>query len=206
MATSTVLPTAPGNAKKNTRQRPPTHYEVLQIAPTADVASIKVAYHKAALFHHPDKRRRAQPQLAITGTTNDDADDTDNNNDVDDDDDSKFRKIQIAWECLRHAEKRQVYDGELWLLSKQQSSRQASAIPLERSDCREQYLESVGDYTLIYTCRCGQDVDTAEVDADSDDDDDDDDILSADKDLVTCPGCCFVYDTSPLWRDDEGEG
>jgi hypothetical protein len=101
-------------------------------------------------------------------------------------------------------EQRQVYDEELWLLSKQQSSRQASSIPLERSDCREEYLESVGDYTLIYTCRCGQDVDTAEVDADSDDGGDDD-VLSSEKDLVTCPGCCFVYDTSPLWREDEDE-
>jgi diphthamide biosynthesis protein 4 len=197
MATSTVHPASgKANAKKKTKQRPPTHYEILQIPPVADVATIKAAYHKAALLYHPDKRRRAphaQAQLAIT---NDDI------NNKDDDDDSQFQKIQVAWECLRHVEQRQVYDEELWLRSKQQSNRQASSIPLERSDCREEYLESVGDYTLIYTCRCGQDVDTAEVDADSDDDDDDD-ALTGDKDLVTCPGCCFVYDTSPLWRDEE---
>jgi curved DNA-binding protein CbpA len=203
MATATAHP-ASGNAKKKTRPRPPTHYEVLQVPPVADVATIKAAYKKAALLHHPDKRRRApQPSQAPLASTNDDKDVTANNND-DDDDDSQFQRIQVAWECLRHVEQRQVYDEELWLLSKQQSSRQASSIPLERSDCREEYLESVGDYTLIYTCRCGQDVDTAEVDADSDDDDGDD-VLSADKDLVTCPGCCFVYDTSPLWRDNEEE-
>ena len=201
MATATVHP-ASGNGKKKTRQRPPTHYEVLQIPPISDVATIKAAYHKAALLNHPDKRRRAQPAQAELASTNDDKDVNANNNNSDDDD-SQFKKIQVAWECLRHVEHRQVYDEELWLLSKQQSSRKASSIPLERSDCREEYLESVGDYTLIYTCRCGQDVDTAEVDADSDDDDDDDDVLSADKDLVTCPGCCFVYDTSPLWRHEE---
>jgi curved DNA-binding protein CbpA len=197
--------TAASEKAKKTRQRPPTHYETLHIPTVADVATIKAAYHKAALLYHPDKRRRA-PQLAMctsTGTTNYEKDDNDNN---DEDGDSKFQKIQVAWECLRHAEKRQVYDEELWLLSKQQSSRQACSTLLERSDCREEYLESVGDYTLLYTCRCGQIVDTAEVDADSDDDDDDD-VLSADKDLVTCSGCSLVYDTSPLWRDeDEEEG
>jgi curved DNA-binding protein CbpA len=198
MATATVHPASGTAQKKKTRQRPPTHYELLQISPVADVATIKAAYHKAALLYHPDKRRRAtmSSTSTITSTTNHDKDDTDNN---DDDAHSQFQKIQVAWECLRHAEQRQVYDEELYLLSKQQSSRRASSIPLERSDCREEYLPSVGDYTLIYTCRCGQNVDTAEVDADSDDDDD------GDKDLVTCPGCCFVYDTSPLWRDDEAE-
>jgi curved DNA-binding protein CbpA len=196
MVTATVHP-ASGKTKK-TRQRPPTHYEVLQILPVADVATIKAAYHKAALLYHPDKRRRAPQSQAQLASTNDEKDDNSNDND---DDDSRFQKIQLAWECLRHVEQRQVYDEELWLRSKQQSNRQASSIPLERSDCREEYLESVGDYTLIYTCRCGQDVDTAEVADDSDDDDDD--ALAADKDLVTCPGCCFVYDTSPLWRDEE---
>jgi DnaJ-class molecular chaperone len=35
----------------------PTHYEMSQIPPVAD-ADIQTAYHKAALLHHPDKRRR----------------------------------------------------------------------------------------------------------------------------------------------------
>jgi diphthamide biosynthesis protein 4 len=197
MATTAVHTGNTAVNNKNARQRPPTHYEVLQVLPEADVTTIKAAYHKAALLYHPDKRRRSASTLPDADNDNDDADDS-----------QQFQRLQVAWECLRNAEKRQVYDEELWLLSKQQSARQAGAIPLERSDCREEYVDSLGDYTLMYTCRCGMDVDTAEVAAEDDEDDDnDDDVLPADKDLITCSGCSLVYDTNPLWReDDEQEG
>lgn len=190
--TASVPSGPPATMKKPeppSRQSQPTHYEVLQVSLKASGDDIKASYKKAVLLHHPDKRRQRRRL---------DAKEHDG-----DADDSTFKRIQAAWECLRDTEQRQSYDEELWLQEKRLSSHVCSAIKLERTDCREEFVSSLGDYTLIYTCRCGQEIDTAEVivEADVDDGDNDD----PESDLITCVGCSLVYDTSALWQED-GEG
>ena len=59
------------------------HYSILGVARNADANTIKSAYRRLALQHHPDKR--GDPEM--------------------------FRKVQEAWEELRDAEKRAAYDA-----------------------------------------------------------------------------------------------
>jgi DnaJ-class molecular chaperone len=167
------------NPGETTRPRQ-THYEILQVAPQSDPKDIKESYHKSALLHHPDKKRRQR--------VTDDGDDS-----------NSFKLIQVAWECLRDTERRQAYDQELWIQEKHFFSYMSSAIKLERSDCREEFVSNLGDYTLLYTCRCGQEIDTAEVIVDAQDESE----STSNADLITCIGCSLVYDTSALWREDD---
>ena len=66
-----------------------THYEILGVDETATALEIKGAHREKALLYHPDKCVSSNETAAA------------------------FRKIQLAWECLREQEKRSEYDDSL---------------------------------------------------------------------------------------------
>jgi len=151
----------------NNKQRPIalSHYEILQVSSTAEESDIKQAYHRAARQCHPDKKH-------YKGSS------------------QRFRQIQAAWECLRDPESRRHYDSDLMAQRVKSNNRLKSAVVLYRQDCRELAVED--DYELIYTCRCGEEIPTAEAD-------------DANNNLIECPGCSLLYDTTPLWEQGDDE-
>jgi len=66
-----------------------THYEILGVDETATALEIKGAHREKALLYHPDKCISSNETAAA------------------------FRKIQLAWECLRDEEKRSEYNDSL---------------------------------------------------------------------------------------------
>ncbi|KAJ3013353.1 DnaJ sub C member 24, partial [Thoreauomyces humboldtii] len=76
--------------------RPPsTHYEVLDVTPTAHLIDIKRHYQKLVLEYHPDKAPKDASPTLLSHLT------------------AHFRRIVSAWEVLQDAESRAVYDQEL---------------------------------------------------------------------------------------------
>jgi len=168
-----------------------SHYDVLQVPPTADLSQITKAYHQAARQYHPDRNKN------------------NNNNECVD----LFRRIQQAWECLRSGETRQAYDATLLWQQVQEKQRRNSALVLSLRDC---YYESNNGTTttttacmegsstgtattdeaveveLFYNCRCGCQLNISE-NADPNDN------------LLECHGCSLLYDTTPIWdaQDDD---
>lgn len=115
----------------------------------------------------------------------------------------RYLRIQAAWECLRDPKLRQEYDGRIRRAQKLSRRAVENAIPIRPEDCR--YEDADGDGAggdgggdkvcdaCWYTCRCGCELNAAEVDDDSD--------------LLECPGCSLVYDASALFGDDgDGDG
>jgi len=176
---------------------PPSHYDVLQISWSATssggsgntakpspptLSEITQAYHRAARRCHPDRRRRSSLSHQ-------------------DDDDEEFRRIQQAWECLRDAERRKAYDAAQQWRHIRQRQRQNSAIRIAPADCYEGECECDDEYDveeeeeqhvieLWYDCRCGHAVAIAEADPD-------------DQNLVECQGCSLLYDTTPVWQQQQ---
>jgi len=72
----------------------PTHYQVLDVAPTADQAAIRRAYHRAARRWHPDRRGELTPEEAGRA-------------------EGEIRRVNQAWEVLGRPERRQEYDRQL---------------------------------------------------------------------------------------------
>ena len=72
----------------------PTHYQVLDVAPTADQAAIRRAYHLAARRWHPDRLGELTPADATQA-------------------ENEIRRVNQAWEVLGREERRRVYDREL---------------------------------------------------------------------------------------------
>ena len=72
----------------------PTHYEILQVAPTASVEDIKKAFRKLALLHHPDVAGNSEANLEY------------------------FRKIKTAYDVLVNTASRQKYHHTLFSQAK----------------------------------------------------------------------------------------
>lgn len=144
-----------------------THYDVLNVPSNSSPDTIKDAFHRLARQTHPDR--------SAADATN-------------------FRRVQEAWECLRDPERRKSYDSGLQMNRRKVSSKRSAAIPIEASECHEVHFvvddDDEGEAALAYACRCGEEIDIAEVSGTEDLDD-----L-----LVECPGCSLVYDTSDLRR------
>lgn len=150
--------------KAKTTTTTTTHYDRLQVSSNSTLTQIKAAYHKAARQSHPDKTLNEEDH---------------------------FRKIQAAWECLRHQDSRQAYDETLRVRAAQQQARRANAILLEKEDCRgPETIVMVTDdddqealvVAWLYTCRCGEELDIIV-------------LLQEQESLLDCPGCSLTYDT-----------
>ncbi|KAF2256169.1 DnaJ-domain-containing protein [Trematosphaeria pertusa] len=71
-----------------------THYDILGVAVSADVADIRKAYHTVALANHPDKTHHLPPgERAVR--------------------EKAFKDANNAWEVLSEPLKRQAYDAAL---------------------------------------------------------------------------------------------
>jgi hypothetical protein len=125
-----------------------THYQVLQISPTASNEEIKRAFHTLARTHHPDRN------TANNNCTN--------NRSI------EFQRIQTAWKELR--DNRAHYDQALWLQHTKRTHQTTSATALAVDDCVEHVCED--GVVFLYTCRCGTLLDTSLLVANIDDDDD----------------------------------
>lgn len=82
-----------------------THYEVLQVSPSADLVAIKKAYHKVSLAHHPDK------------TVNLSSFERTHGEDI-------SKRANVAYETLADPAKRQRYDVLLKAKPDNESARQ----------------------------------------------------------------------------------
>lgn len=72
----------------------PTHYELLDVAPSADHAEIRRAYHRAARRWHPD-HFAGEPGAAAERA------------------EGRMRLVNEAWETLGDVERRKAYDRRL---------------------------------------------------------------------------------------------
>lgn len=178
-----------------------SHYEVLQVPPTASAAVIKEAYYRAARQHHPDKRGSCH---------HDDANKVDDEND----DDATFRRIHAAWKCLRDPETRTLYNQERSLEQAVHDGRRRNAVPIHPHECREvsEPQDDDGDnccyYEYIYQCRCGNDLHTQQLPVlhDGSNNLEENGISSSSStNLIQCPGCSLVYDISSLYDSNDDE-
>lgn len=97
--------------------------------------------------------------------------------------DAMFLRIQEAWECLGDLEKRSAYDQSLCQQTDAEERRIRNAIVLNVCDCRLEGTEA------FFRCQCGFDMAVTS-------------LPSLQDDIVACPGCSLVYDTSPLFEDN----
>ncbi|MGK7913832.1 MAG: DnaJ domain-containing protein [Synechococcus sp.] len=91
------------------RRRRQTHYQVLDVPSNASPAQIKSAYRKLVKQHHPDAQ--ASPLDVVAGA-------------------EKIRKINAAYEVLKHRESRQNYDAQLQKVP-DRTSRMQSAVEMQ---------------------------------------------------------------------------
>ena len=189
-----------------------SYYHILGIPPTATLTEITKAYHVAARLYHPDRRHLLSSQNPSTESKSDGSigcststnlvyPDEKSNNEM-------FLRVQKAWECLRCPERRQAYDTKRRQEQIQREQRLRSALPVERDDCVERIVLDCledDDYNcgssrssnaservveLVFSCRCGQELWVSEADPD-------------DHNLLTCDGCSLLYDTTPVWNEEE---
>jgi curved DNA-binding protein CbpA len=157
-------------AKEEPSDKATTQYDLLQVSPDATLSELKSAYHQLARECHPDK------QHTVTNNT-------------------RFRRIQAAWECLRHEDSRRAYDESLWVQTAEKHARRANAIRIEPSDCRgpfvlqdhddEQETEGEEVVAYVFQCRCGEELDLLVPFEQTEED----------SHLMDCTGCSLTYDT-----------
>ncbi|CAJ1946306.1 unnamed protein product [Cylindrotheca closterium] len=135
-----------------------TLYDVLGVLQEASHSEIKAAFHKLARQSHPDKQNSLRQTTANLD----------------------FKRIQLAWETLGTAEKRQEYDDNLQQEELQERSRTHGAIDIAMDEVEEALDEETNETMLVYDCRCGEEVFLPVKQATG-------------SLLVDCEGCCFVY-------------
>ena len=145
-----------------------THYQVLNVKNhKATYEEIKVAFSKLARQTHPDKNLATTTDTTITTTASFD-----------------YPRIQIAWECLRDADRRSAYDDQLHCQESRSSTHRAITIDLQK-DMQQAVDDETGDVAYVYDCRCGDELQVFEDDWTS--------KSNAMGLILDCPGCCFVY-------------
>ena len=144
------------NEITSTVKKDETHYTILGVCKEDDLATIKAAHRSLALQCHPDKQQPTDPK---------------------DNSQERFLKIQKAWECLRDADARKLYDDSLDRTMEQNQTRIDKAKPVLLSemtcevcdveidldedesnggqidDCPSPAVEQQNVYSL--PCRCG---------------------------------------------------
>ena len=153
------------------------HYAVLGVTKTASLSEIKAAHRRLALRLHPDKRgssgslRSGQEQSTAAGVAKGVKVSTDasigerlkscsmsvlqhrrkihhqladNNGEVAD---ANYRRIQLAWECLRDPMRRRQYDEELTRANERAASKVDKAVVVKLSEMECELCEVEVDST-----------------------------------------------------------
>jgi curved DNA-binding protein CbpA len=167
-----------------------TLYEILQVSPQASLEDIKSSFHRLARQYHPDKQQQQQHQHHMRSTIT-----TSSSHDTCATLNRHFPDIQRAWEILRDADQRKLYDQELLQQQLQYDSRHHGAISLDFQDLESAIDEETQEIVYVYDCRCGEEI---HIDHDmmqrSSTINNSTNNLNRDTVLmVDCPGCCFVY-------------
>ncbi|KAI9089616.1 hypothetical protein DFS34DRAFT_654520 [Phlyctochytrium arcticum] len=110
-----------------------THYETLEVQPTATLIEIRKQFQRLALVFHPDK-------VVGTGDTNSHELETIN---------KRFQEISAAWKILQDEGRRALYDEHLRGLPMQKPGPVHDEIDLDDMDYDE------GSGAFHYGCRCG---------------------------------------------------
>jgi DnaJ domain len=170
---------------------PPTHFEVLGVSSDATYEQIKVAFHRLARVHHPDKNK--------SSTMNDDDTTTSTTATQNPTEQTHFVRIQQAWQVLRDNDSRRRYIEALNQSALHVQLKKGAVIPLSWDDVEEAYDEETGETIFVYDCRCGEEVmivmnqnprmnhprgrgGGGRV------------VGEGGSTIVECPGCCFVYE------------
>lgn len=105
------------------------YYDILGVATDASTDDIRAAYQRLALAHHPDKQLQ-QAASVVTDTR-------------------AFIRITEAWNTLRDAELRRVYDAEVF-------RGRIDDVPMVHQVLQADEVQRTADGCgLAYTCRCG---------------------------------------------------
>ena len=170
-----------------------THFEVLGVPSDATYEQIKVAFHRLARVHHPDKNTNTMNGTAPTGSSSTSSSTTPTQHPMGRS--TPFARIQQAWEVLRDDDSRQRYINALHQSALHTKLKRGAIIPLSWDEIEEAYDEETGETIHVYDCRCGEEVvivlphpptvgrredgGHAETGGGT---------------IVECPGCCFVYE------------
>jgi len=185
-----------------------THYEILGVSSVATYEQIKVAFHRLARIHHPDKAMTiptinpprpldtitCQDSIIPVGqpcdpSNEDDADVRPSHpNHVEEDDKMDFLKIQEAWYILRDEHRRIEYTDRLNQTSLQTKVKHGGTIHLDWNEVEEAYDEDTEQIIYVYDCRCGEEVIFLPHDLNSST------TTTTTTTTVECSGCCFVYE------------
>lgn len=187
-----------------------SHYEILSISENASLSQIKAAHRRKALIYHPDKQA---PQRSINDgkvladrPSSDDAEissqtPTKYRNDGEKDNALKFEEVQLAWECLRDPEKRQMYDDSLMRKRERETAivNKATCINLSEMECEfcdvelEEEDYNLGDSTEVkskaqniysYSCRCGDRIEILEEELNE--------MSQEDPVILDCSSCSLI--------------
>uniref|UniRef100_A0A6B2LQ26 Diphthamide biosynthesis protein 4 n=1 Tax=Arcella intermedia TaxID=1963864 RepID=A0A6B2LQ26_9EUKA len=126
-------------------------YAVLGVEPSASLEEIKRSYRALSLQYHPDKL-----------TTKDD---------------ESFTKIQQAWETLRDAPSRQLYDQALQVQAMKGEAKISEEIDLDD-------MNQEAEDTFTHPCRCGDKYILTTTDMDND------------INVIQCNGCSLFIKVS----------
>ncbi|KAJ3181476.1 DnaJ sub C member 24 [Geranomyces variabilis] len=112
----------------------PTHYEALQVQPSASQDHIRKQYQRLVLQHHPDKAPQKAAHASVSKAT---------------DTSERFRSVVAAYEVLGDPELRAAYDEEL-------AGRSAATLgPLHAEvDLDDMQHDSAAELFSL-PCRCG---------------------------------------------------
>lgn len=133
-------------------------YDALKISDCkCDKKTIKDAYQKLILIHHPDKQQQHQQQQEQVLSVSSTSDNTFNQSDSCD----MFIKLQIAWNTLSNDSSRKRYDDYLLQLSRQTVNHYVHEARL--SD----FKHSIDDRMYTKQCRCGDLYEISQDDVDN---------------------------------------
>mmetsp|Transcript_24016 Transcript_24016/g.36601 ORF Transcript_24016/g.36601 Transcript_24016/m.36601 type:complete len:196 (-) Transcript_24016:6-593(-) len=187
-----------------------THYEILSISENASLSEIKAAHRRKALLYHPDRQlpqrftdhdgiivdvpaggdKRISSQILAKCRNGGDKESV-----------LKFEEVQLAWECLRDPEKKQMYDDSLKRRRERETAivHKAACVNLSDMECElcdvelEEEDHNLGNSgkaksetqnIYSYSCRCGDRIEILEEELNE--------LNQEDPIILDCSSCSLV--------------
>lgn len=119
-----------------------THYEALNVPPTATALDIKRAYHELLLRYHPDKVAADAANIKPSDLHGARSSDTVPS--------VEFHAIQVAWDVLKSEETRSLYDRTRTGLAAKEKVAVSAEVDLDEMECSL----AAGQYCYTHACRC----------------------------------------------------